>query len=241
MPRPTAASNDPCGRPAAAASDPCGRPAPKIRVIVPPPDIVVRPCCAEKKCWHLLGHKKQAEECAPACAESACAGTGPGTISFNMQFAMPLPGLGAFGDPRLALLGMNPALAGMLGNGNPQAAPLLGLAGLGGGAGANASLAALLGAGNGPAAAPTGLEAQMMRALLARANAASAPPAANDALEARLRVLNAQILALTNAEIAKVRQDVYADLLGTLQKGDSQMQELKKRIEELEKRPQTNK
>jgi hypothetical protein len=183
--------------------------APRIRVIVPPPEIIFRPC--GKRCGGWFHHKQVAVEPCPAEAPPpapAPAGGMGGMVSFNMTLAMPMSSAG---------------LAALLTGLGPQSSAL-GLTPAGG----------ILQAG-----APSSLDAQILRALLLRslgtaADGGTSPPATRQAAadaEAQLSRRLAELNARISDELSRLR-----DLRGDMELGVLGVAAMKERVDELEKR-----
>jgi hypothetical protein len=230
MPRGVPDAGDPTAVPASPA---CG-PVQRIKVIVPPPEIVYRDACHKPG---LLGRCKSAAE--PCVVAPPCAPPGGGNVSFNMSMAIPFSMNAAFsqgfGGANLlgALNGQGFGGANLLGalNGlsaapNPNLAAALGLAGKGGGLSGVSSQ-----------------EAQLLRMLLNRSApgggeglSGSAPPSA-DEVEARIRKLNNDITVAMNAEADRVRTQLKQDLndaMTRLLKATKDVEDLRGRVKALE-------
>jgi hypothetical protein len=212
MPRGTPDGTDLCPASPPAASAPVQR----IKVIVPPPEIVYREAPAKHGLLNCLGKPAPAPCAAPAPA-------GGGTVSFNMNMSVPFMMNAAGSLPGGNLLA---GLNGLGGANNSALATALGLSGTGG-------------AGNGMSPQ----DALLLRALLNRSApgatdglTGNTPPSADD-VEARIRKLNDAITAAMNAEMDRVRRDLKQDLteaMTRLLKASKDVESLQMRVKALE-------
>jgi hypothetical protein len=230
---------DPCPPSCAAA--------PRVKVIVPPPEVVFSP--PAPRCGGLFHRAAPCAPCAPAVAPVAAApanAPGNGLMTFNMTYQMPYmtyqmtPMMmgSAFGGA-----GLSAGMFGMGGLGLPAVQPggiNLGLGGLQMGLNGSA-LAAALGLGS-PAglggAGTAGVEAQLLRALLGRANGngteAGRAAAAEGNADAEMRQLTARLNAMATRienELANVQR-----MQNEMDQGTVAISRLSERIQRLESR-----
>jgi len=220
------------GDPTAVPASPACAPAQRIKVIIPPPEIVYRDACNKPG---LFGRCKSAPE---SCAVAPpCAPPGGGNVSFNMSMAIPFSMNAAFSQ---GLGGAN-LLGGL--NGFGGANLLSALNGLSGAPSPNLAAALGLGGNGGALAGASSQEAQLLRMLLNRSAAGngaglagSAPPSA-DEVEARIRKLNEEITVAMNAASDRVRTQLKQDLndaMTRLLKASKDVEDLRSRVKALE-------
>jgi hypothetical protein len=204
------------GDPTPAVTSPACAPVQRIKVIIPPPEIVYREACNKPG---LLGRCKSAAE--PCAVTPPCAPGANGNVSFNMNmtipFAMNAGFSQGFGGSNL-LAGLN----GLAATPNPNLAAALGLTGNGGASSGMSSQEALL------------LRMLLNRSAPGAAEGLSgtAPPSA-DEVEARIRKLNDGITAATNATTDRLRTDLNEATMRLL-KATKDMETLQGRVKALE-------
>ena len=248
------------------ACSPVCVPAPRVKVIIPPPEIIFRHSpCGARPCTPKTESCAPPPPAAPAAAPAATAATAPGMVTITQTRTVPfmtyrwvpvvLPSSSIAGAGFSSGLAGASLDAGLLGQADAGLNFGAGFGGLSMASGIGLGNAPLAGSGFGASAGTSDLGMQLLRAMLARTTTspldkagvtpAAAPQTLPDAdrdCETRIKKLNVALLALDaklNAEITRLRDsttETDRQLTTRLLGTTDQTDKLRGRVEELHKR-----